>query len=475
MAAAEVTDRFGLALATAEGACAEAVGAYYEAVLAYKPFAAWRAASEEAVAADAACPMAQLVAADCAFCQGEAGRAEEILKKLQAQENAECGDDAPTGGRSWSWRERRYLEAWSCWVLRGDPAGCFEALREVIARHPEDLFAVKRAQIMGLILGDGSRILAAVEPAASAAAAASPPPRYLHGMWAFGLEQEGRYEEAEAKAREGLQFEATLGPDAWLDHGLAHALYFQGDDRLDEALEFLQERSANWGAEALHPFLFTHCWWHLSLLHCEKRSFEDAYRIFDERLWPDSAEGAERGKDPQVQLNALNLLWRLETRGESSSTRPRWRKVLDGCRGISLPPADESAGRGACQHADLLLDVLLVRGLAAGAKEDASPLEAFLTAAEAHADSLAASAGGANGRADAYRSIVRLVAELYRSDQGEAGLAARQGKARSELRALQPRWSCLGGSEEQRGILLEAVEGAIVCGEFEKNYTQLFM
>merc|ERR1719193_25457 len=135
-----------------------------------------------------------------------------------------------------------------------------------------------------------------------------PPPRFLHGMWAFGLEQQGQYEEAEAKAWEGLEFEPALGPDAWLHHGLAHALYFQGDDRLDEAIEFLEARSHAWSAEHLHPFLYTHCWWHLALLLCEKRRYEDALRIFGERLWAE--QDAHMRGDPQVQLNALNLLWR---------------------------------------------------------------------------------------------------------------------------------------------------------------------
>ena len=80
---------------------------------------------------------------------------------------------------------------------------------------------MKRGHIMGLILGDGERmleILQAVLPA--------PPKRFLHGMLAFALEQQGSYQEAEAVAREGLGLK--LGEDAWLDHALAHALYFQG-------------------------------------------------------------------------------------------------------------------------------------------------------------------------------------------------------------------------------------------------------
>merc|ERR1712194_721551 len=104
---------------------------------------------------------------------------------------------------------------------------------------------------------------------------------------------------------------------------------------MDEAIEFLRLKSANWRAESLHPFLYTHMWWHLALLHCERRSFADALRIFDERLWFD-ADAAMRG-DPQVQLNALNLLWRLETRGQRADAKPRWANVMDACRGVTLP------------------------------------------------------------------------------------------------------------------------------------------
>jgi len=458
-------DSFGLAVATSCPKCLSAVDSYYEAVLAYRPFSAW-SVSMTAVAADPKCPMARVLAADFLFCKGDAAEAKSRLEELASEASSSVADN-------WTWREHRYVQAWSRWVLEGDPAGCYQALKEVVERHPQDLFAVKRGHIMGLILGDGARILAIVEIAA-AQAKADPPPRFLHGMWAFGLEQQGQYLEAEAKAREGLKFEPVLGPDAWLDHGLAHALYFQGEDELDEAIEFLESRSSSWSAEALHPFLYTHCWWHLSLLHCEKRSYAKALEIFDERLW--SEKDAEMRSDPQVQLNALNLLWRLDTRGQMEETRPRWKQVLAGCCGVTLPAiADVGASKAPCQHGDLLLDVLLVRGLCVSAASDVKPLESFLESIAAHAEALGKGSGeGASARAEAYLACVRHVAELFRTDQPEAGLPARQSKARKGLRELQDRWGSLGGSEEQRGVLLEAVEGPIVCGAPEVNYTTLF-
>lgn len=450
-------DSFGLDVSTTNDDCIEAINDYYEAVLAYKPFTAWIAASDKALATDPGCPLAKVAAADCAYSRGEGQVAVDLMKSLEGQEHG-------------TWRELQYVAAWTRWV-NGDPAGCFEKLQEAVERHPEDLFAVKRGQLMGLLLGEGAKIKSIVEVAGKAVKEGAPP-RFLHGMWSFGLEQEGQYEEAEAKAREGLAFEAALGPDPWLDHSMAHALYFQGEDRQDDAVEFLEARAAtgSWDVEKLHPFLYTHCWWHLALLYCERRDFALVWKIFDEQLWPTAPE---RSSDPQVHLNALNLLWRLETRGQSETTRDRWANVLTACRGITLPGADGS--KGTLQHCDLLLDILLVRGLCVAAKEDPKPLDAFLEAIRANEAILAASPGGANGRAEAYRDVALLVAELFRGDQPEAGFPARQAKARQELRALEPKWTGLGGSTEQRSVLLEALEGPIVSGAPEKNFDTLFL
>ena len=104
---------------------------------------------------------------------------------------------------------------------------------------------------------------------------------------------------------------------------------------------------------------------------------------------------------------------------------------------------------------------------------------------------MAAGPGGAGGRAEAYRDIAQSVADLFRGCLGGAaeGLGAvvdrarlRPGlcgdgreaiegsteprlewscchlswQARNCILELKPHWGCLGGSEEQRGILLEA-------------------
>jgi len=450
-------DCFGLPVTTSSDPCIKALDAYFNAVLAYKPFSAW-SVSEDAVTADHSCPLARVLAADFAHCSGKGARAEELLRGLQAELDSGIAEE-----RGWTLREQRYVSAWIKWVLEMSPQGCYSDLLGIVQDHPEDLFAVKRGQIMGLILGSGVQILQIVK-ACTQKIKAPETKQYLHGMWAFGLEQEGHYEDAEAKAREGLEFEATLGSDAWLDHGLAHALYFQGSDRLEDAVEFLEQRCSRWSSEDLHPFLYTHNWWHLSLLYCEQREYDKAEMIFNTHLWAHEDMHA----DPQVQVNALELLWRFETRGEGSRAHPLWEQVVKACQGSTLP-AGESSDCAPSQHSDLLLDILLVRAMAALA--DGTKLQTWLTAISKHADKLRPSD---SKRADAYARIATAVADLYRHDQPEAGMAMREAAARKELRDLKPLWPSIGGSEEQRGILLEAVEGPVVCGEPERNFDKLF-
>jgi len=106
----------------------------------------------------------------------------------------------------------------------------------------------------------------------------------------------------------------------------------------------------------------------------------------------------------------------------------------------------------------------LIRALAV-AKEDSQSLQEFLSATQTHAEEMAKAAAGADGRAEAYGSLARLVADIFRADLPCTEMLDRRAKAREEVWALRPRWGCLGGSEEQRGILIEAVKGPVVCGD----------
>merc|ERR1712151_63597 len=126
------------------------------------------------------------------------------------------------------------------------------------------------------------------------------------------------FDDAEAKAQEGLaiikdldeetlvadtasQLPAIQSMDAWLDLALASSLYLQGEERLDDLLEYLLEKSGSWSIENLHPSLYSHLWWHVALAHCERREFAEAITIFDERLWTNAPTLVRA--DPRGQSN----------------------------------------------------------------------------------------------------------------------------------------------------------------------------
>merc|ERR1711920_1003424 len=159
------------------------------------------------------------------------------------------------------------------------------------------------------------------------------------------------------------------------------------------------------------------------------------------------------------------------------AARPRWAAVLKACRGVTVAGDDAEAAAPA-QHADLLLDACLVRAFCVESAKDKKPLESFLAAVSAHSANMLTAAGEnqeRRERAEAYEKVCKAIADLYREDGKPEIAITRQKKAKLELNTLKPQWNSFGGSEEQRCIFLEAVEGPVVCGEPERNYDNLFM
>eukprot|EP01065_Artemidia_motanka_P034968 TRINITY_DN42945_c0_g1_i1.p1 TRINITY_DN42945_c0_g1~~TRINITY_DN42945_c0_g1_i1.p1 ORF type:complete len:410 (+),score=138.49 TRINITY_DN42945_c0_g1_i1:58-1287(+) len=308
----------------------------------------------------------------------------------------------------------------------GNPAKALEAWEAVVAEFPGDLFAAKRGQFMAYIAGNAEGLLRIV-------GAATPSPKWYHGMKAFALEQSGDMIGAEKCAREALAAQEAAGgdPDAWLEHSLAHALYFQSKG--GDAVKFLRERSTAWKREELHPFLFTHNWWHLALVLLEGGDVDAAVRIFDEVLWK------EDKSDPEVQINAIGLLLRLDVRQRSEIVTPRNADVAKAMSGS--PYLHEYS-----LHNLLRLWSICRAGgdpseLLAGLKERA-------TAAQESMPQLQA-------------TIVPLAAALRDLQAGD-GTDAKQRIA--ELRGGE-NWSAVSGSVEQRSFLLELIEGPLVGGK----------
>ena len=121
-------------------------------------------------------------------------------------------------------------------------------------------------------------------------------------MYAFGLAECNRLDEAEAHARRAIERQRK---DPWAHHALAHCLEARG--RLMDGVAFLQSVSDTW--EDCNSFMYTHNWWHLALFLIDLDRADEALALFDGRVWGVSKEFSED------QINAISLLARLELRG----------------------------------------------------------------------------------------------------------------------------------------------------------------
>ena len=81
----------------------------------------------------------------------------------------------------------------------------------------------------------------------------------LLGMHAFGLEESGDYERAEASGRLAVELEPR---DGWAQHAVVHVLEMQG--RHADGIQWMRANPDAWSRES---FFAVHNWWHLALFH----------------------------------------------------------------------------------------------------------------------------------------------------------------------------------------------------------------
>lgn len=194
-------------------------------------------------------------------------------------------------------REFAWLGAIEFWV-GGDTDRSLQQFRRIVAEWPRDLLAGKLAQLLAFNRGEAETLLEVGEKLL----AANPDNRFVWGMYAFGLEECNRLDEAEAAARKGLALDRN---DPWAHHAIAHCLEARG--RMLEGVAFLNSVSDTWSD--CNSFMQTHNWWHLALFLIDLDRTDEALALHDERVWGVWKEFCED------QANAVSLLARLELRG----------------------------------------------------------------------------------------------------------------------------------------------------------------
>jgi hypothetical protein len=207
---------------------------------------------------------------------------------------------------------RRHADAARAW-LDGDPALAAERYGAIAAERPHDLLALTTAHALDFRLGHQRMLRDRLAQALPAWNAAMPGYASVLAMYAFGLEENGQYRQAEKLARRALAIDPRH-PGAI--HALAHVMEMEG--RAREGVAFLDKTREAWIEDTGFS---VHLAWHRALFAIETDDSTSALATYDARI--------ASPHDPRMTALADGsaLLWRLKLR--NIPVGDRWRDLAD--------------------------------------------------------------------------------------------------------------------------------------------------
>lgn len=323
-------------------------------------------------------------------------------------------------------REHMVVEALALW-LADQPRQAAQRLEMILEAHPFDVLALKLSHGLRFMLGDQTEMLASLRRLAPDFGEAHPLAGYVNGCYAFALEEQGFYAEAERAGRRAV---AMSPRDAWGRHAVAHVLEMTG--RADEGVAWLGD-GRNWAHANNLRF---HIVWHLALFRLERGEAAEVLRLYDDDI------RGEQTDDYRDIANGASLLARLDYAGIDVGTR--WEEL-----------AEKAEGRihdGRLVFADLHYALSL---LGAGRLDGAETIARTLVE-HAHAHP-------SGERSEAARNGALAAFGLIAFHEGDYAEAARLlGAARNGLVAI-------GGSHAQRDLFEQAyIESLIRSGSHDR-------
>ncbi|MEO7057137.1 MAG: tetratricopeptide repeat protein [Caldimonas sp.] len=330
-------------------------------------------------------------------------------------------------------RERSHVGALKH-LATGDWRGACASWTDLLADHPRDALALQWGHLFDFYRGDSAMLQERIGRALPTWHAGDPLQPYVLGLHAFGLEEIGRYGEAEAAGRQALAGTAKV---PWAIHAVAHVMEMQG--RHGEGQRWMHDWRPDWGAhegEQRNGFA-GHLGWHEALFALESLDHDGALAAFDAYLHADATEITLQ------RLDAVSLLWRLSLHG--ADVGQRWQALLAGWTLGVDEDADSAAGHSTFNDVHALLALL-------GAGQTARA-EAWLAASIARSGALA----GWN------REVMRdvgapLMHGLLAFGQG------RHDNAAEALMAVRGRLAPIGGSHAQRDVVDQTLLAACARG-----------
>jgi tetratricopeptide (TPR) repeat protein len=211
----------------------------------------------------------------------------------------------PIGPPGLARREMLHLRAARAWTA-GDLQTATRALERALVLNPRDVLALKVAQDLYFFTGSRLDLRDVAARVLRSWPEGQPGWGYVQGIYAFGLEENADYRQAENRATAAL---ADNPRDVWSVHALAHVYEMEGRQR--EGSAFLSATLPDWQ----RSYFAVHNWWHRALYHLELGDVKEALALYDRSI------RASRSTEWLDIIDAAALLWRLALFGADVSSR----------------------------------------------------------------------------------------------------------------------------------------------------------
>src|ERR1039457_5821129 len=204
-------------------------------------------------------------------------------------------------------RERAHLAAAERWVA-GDMTGAGELLSEISVEYPRDLLAPAVGHQIDFFPGSAVNLRDRIGRALGGWHADDRQLGFVHGMYAFGLEECNLCRQSEEIGQAAVERNPD---DVWGIHAVVHTYEMAG--RIPDGVRFMRSREADWMAG---NFLNVHNSWHYALYLLQGGDADGALAVYDRIL--------HHGGSDDVALELLDasaLLWRLQLEGPGGGDR----------------------------------------------------------------------------------------------------------------------------------------------------------
>jgi len=259
-------------------------------------------AAASSAAADPGCVMASLFCAYLALMSTEEGATAGAVDALEVA-RTRAADPLP--------RERAHLAAAETWIA-GDMARAGRLLGEITVDYPRDLLALAVGHQIDFFSGDAVNLRDRIGRALGGWRDDDPQLGFVHGMYAFGLEECNLYQQSEEVGQAAV---ARNSDDVWGIHAVVHTYEMAG--RVPEGVRFMRSREADWQAG---NFLNVHNSWHYALYLLQGGDSGGALAVYDRMLHHPGSQ------DVALELlDASALLWRMQLEG--TPVGDRWQPL----------------------------------------------------------------------------------------------------------------------------------------------------